>query len=380
MTDGIHVALNSHLLSGGAGFRRAGVHRYIDGLVRHLGRLDNGLRLTVLAGRTVDVPAAGYTVVRSRWATEHAPVRILWEQVAQPRLLRQIGADLLHGPVYVGPLAGDCPLVVTIHDLSFLRYPELLRPSSRLYLTVMTRLSARRAVRLIAVSKHTAAEAASLLGIGPDRIDVVYHGVDEAFRPLPREDVDAFRTRRGLPDRFVLYVGTLEPRKNLLRLVDAYGQIRGEASALVLAGGEGWGVLGLRARVADLGLTGKVVFFGYVADNELPLLYNAASVFAYPSLYEGFGLPVVEALACGTPVLTAGSSSLPEAAGEAAIVVDPLDTNDIASGLASLLADSSLREHLRARGHAHARKFTWMATAERTARVYRRAVAGGSAT
>jgi len=247
-------------------------------------------------------------------------------------------------------------------------------------LTVLTRLAARRARRLIAVSAHTAEEATRLLGVPLARIDVVYHGVDPAFCPLPANEVAAFRQRRGLPERFVLFVGTLEPRKNLVRLVEAFARIRAGRVGLVLAGGKGWLYDELFASVEALGLHEEVIFPGYVVDDELPLWYNAATVLAYPSVYEGFGLPVLEAQACGTPVLTSNVSSLPEAAGDGALTVDPYDVEALAAGLHRLLADEPLRLQLRERGLAHARQFSWPRTAQETARVYRRAMAKGEGT
>jgi glycosyltransferase involved in cell wall biosynthesis len=307
-------------------------------------------------------------------------VRVLWEQLAQPWALRRIGADLAHGPVFIGPLFAPCPVVVTIHDLSFIRFPDLFRPANRLYLTVMTRLSARRARRLIAVSAHAATETTQLLGVPPERIDVVYHGVDPAFRPLPADEVAAFRRRQGLPERFALFVGTLEPRKNLVRLVEAFARIDDGKTRLALAGGKGWLYDELFARVESLGLEDAVIFPGYVMSDDLPLWYNAATVLAYPSVYEGFGLPVVEAQACGTPVLTSNASSLPEAAGDAALMVDPYDVEALATELNRMLTDESLRCKLRERGLTHARQFSWPCTARETARVYRRALTEGRRT
>jgi glycosyltransferase involved in cell wall biosynthesis len=228
---------------------------------------------------------------------------------------------------------------------------------------------------VIAVSKHTARETEDLLGVPAARIDVVYHGVDDCFRPLPRAQVEAYRLAHNLPSQFVLYVGTLEPRKNLERLLEAYGQVRGQGFRLVFAGGMGWGSSDLHEKVAELDLADEVIIAGYVPDEELPLLYNAATVLAYPSLYEGFGFPVVEALACGTAVLTSNSSSLPEASGDAALAVDPLDVDEMAQGLETLLTDTSLRHELRARGLAHANRFKWTVTAAETAQVYRHAAA-----
>lgn len=375
--NGLHVAINAHLLSGRAWYRSAGVHQYIYHLLRHLGRAGGGLRYTVLLGEGMLPPDITHASLQSRWPTSQAMVRVLWEQSVQPWVLRRIRADLVHGPAFVGPLLTPCPVVVTIHDLSFIRFPSLFRPANRLYLTVLTRLSARRARRLIAVSAYTAAEVTRLLGVPLERIDVVYHGVDPAFHPLPADEVAAFRQRQGLPERFILFVGTLEPRKNLVRLVEAFARIRDGRVGLVLAGGKGWLYDELFARVEALGLSREVIFPGYVMNDELPLWYNAATVLAYPSVYEGFGLPVLEAQACSTPVLTSNVSSLPEAAGDAALMVDPYDVEALAAGLNRLLTDISLRHELRSAGLAHAKKFTWSHTAQETAQVYRRALAKG---
>jgi len=377
---GSHVAINAHLLSGRAGYRSAGVHQYIYHLLRHLGQADDRLRYTVLLGEGVLPPDSALTSLQSRWSTSRAAVRVAWEQLVQPWVLRQIGADLVHGPVFVGPLLAHCPVVVTIHDLSFIRCPDLSRPANRLYRTVLTRLSAQRARRLIAVSAHAAAESTRLLGVPRERVDVIYHGVDPVFRPLPVDEVAAFRRDRGLPERFVFFVGTLEPRKNLVRLVEAFARIRDGRVRLVLAGGKGWLYDDLFAKVEALELDEEVVFPGYVMNDELSLWYNAATVFSYPSVYEGFGLPVLEAQACGTPVLTSNTSSLPEAAGDGALMVDPYDVEELAAGLDRLLTDEPLRHELRERGLAHARQFSWPRTARETACVYRRAMAEGGKT
>lgn len=375
--NSLHVAINAHLLSGEASYRSAGVHQYIRHLLRHLGEADRRLRLTAMLGGG---PAANMAVglARSRWPTSRAPVRALWEQSVQPWVLHQIGADLVHGPVFTAPLLSPCPAVITIHDLSFIRFPRLFRPANRVYLTLMTRLSAERARRLIAVSTHTAIESTQLLGIPRERIDVIYHGVDPDFRPLPAEEIAAFRERRGLPERFVLCVGTLEPRKNHAKLVEAFAHMRDGGVKLILAGGRGWLYDDVAGKVESLGLRDAVAFPGYVENSELPLWYNAATIVAYPSLYEGFGLPVLEAQACGTPVLTSNVSSLPEAAGDAAMLVDPNNVEALAAGLHRLLTDELLRRELRERGLAHASQFTWSHAACQTVQTYRQAVADGS--
>ncbi len=368
----VHVALNSHLLSGALSYRSAGVHQYILHLLAHLP--EAGCRVTAFLGPEGRPPGEAVRVLRSRWPTDRPPVRAIWEQLIQPGALRRVRADLAHGPVFVGPLFAPCPVVITVHDLSFLRFPHLFRPANRLYLRLLTRASARRARRIIAVSAHAAEESVQLLGVAREKVDVVYHGVDPWFQPLPAEEVAAFRARQGLPERFVLYVGTLEPRKNLTRLVEAFARLHDSNLRLVLVGGRGWYDEEIFSRVEALGLEGKVLFPGYIPAEELPLWYSAATVFAYPSLYEGFGLPVLEALACGTPVLTSNCSALPEAAGEGGLRVDPYNIEAIAEGLHRLLTDVPLREALRQQGLAHAARFTWGRTAAETVVVYRRAL------
>ncbi|HIE37998.1 MAG TPA: glycosyltransferase family 1 protein [Anaerolineales bacterium] len=370
----VHVAINAHLLSGDPSYRSAGVHQYIYHLLAYLP--EAGCRVTALLGPTGTPPGGAVQTIRSRWPTGRPAARVVWEQLVQPWALRRTGADLAHGPVFVGPLVAPCPLVVTVHDLSFLRFPHLFRPANRLYLTLLTRASVRRARRVIAVSTHAAEETTQLLGVSRGKVDVVYHGVDPKFRPLPPDEVRAFRAHKGLPDRFVLYVGTLEPRKNLVRLIEAFARLREPGLRLVLVGGRGWYDQEVFACVERLGLQERVVFPGYVPAEQLPLWYNAATAFAYPSLYEGFGMPVVEAQACGLPVLTSDRSSLPEAAGEGGMPVDPYDVAAIAAGLHRLLTDEALRETLRQRGLAHASHFTWQKTAAETIAVYHRAVSG----
>ena len=375
----LRTAINAHLLSGEAGYRSAGVHQYIYHLLRHVGEVDPDVVCTALLGEGRIPAGASVQEVRSRLPTGRASVRVLWEQLVQPLVLRRIEADLVHAPAFVGPLIAPCPVVVTIHDLSFIRFPRLFRPANRLYLRTFTRLSARRARRFIAVSAHAAEETHRLLDVPRERIDVVYHGVEPRFYPYPPEEVEAFRKRKGLPKSFVLFVGTLEPRKNLERLVRAFARAKVQEAKLVLVGGKGWLYDRLFEAVTELGLQDDVIFAGYVAGDELPLWYNAAVMVAYPSIYEGFGLPVLEAQACGIPVLTSTASSLPEAAGQAGLLVDPEDVDAIADGLCRLLEDDALRDELRAKGLAHAKGFTWESTVEETVSVYHRALVGGGA-
>jgi len=367
-----HVALNAHLLAGRASYRSAGIHNYIANLLRHLPEADPALRYTVFVGAgQPEMPGA--TIKRSTLPTIRPVVRILWEQWVQPFALRRVRPDLLHSLAFVSPVAAPCPAVVTVYDLSFNLTPDRFLPAQRLYLSAFTAHSCRRARRVIAISESTKRDVVRVFGLPAEKVDVAYPGIDPVFRPLPRAEVEAFRAHKGLPEKFILYLGTLEPRKNLLALIHAFSKLQTPNSKLqlVLAGAKGWLYNDLFRLVQDLNLTDSVFFPGYVPAEELVLWYNAASVFAYPSSYEGFGLPVAEALACGRPVVTSNVSSLPEAAGEAARLVAPHDVQALTDAIAQAL---SFDFDQPARGPAHAAQFTWAETARQTVMSYRRAL------
>ncbi|HOG46146.1 MAG TPA: glycosyltransferase family 1 protein [Anaerolineae bacterium] len=365
-----HVALNAFLLSPRAGYRNAGVSQYIQALLRTLPAARHDLQLSAYIGAGVAGDFPGWQVRRSRLPGDRPPLRILWEQLLQPAALRRAGVDLVHAPVNVGPLVRACPMVVTVHDLSFLLYPETFQPAQRLYQRTLARRTAQRAERVIAVSESTRRDLVRHFGVPAERITVVPNGVDAAFRPLPAAEVAAFRRERGLPERFLLCVATLEPRKNLPRLLEAVARVP-EAPLLVLCGGKGWYYDTIFATIERLGLQRRVHLPGFIPAAELPLWYNAATWFVYPSLYEGFGLPALQALACGTPAIVSHASSLPEVVGDAAILVDPLDVEAMAAALAQALPDGALAGSLREAGLARAAQFPWSRTAEETVAVYR---------
>ncbi|MDI7275672.1 MAG: glycosyltransferase family 1 protein [Anaerolineae bacterium] len=371
-----HVALNAHLLSPEPGYRNAGVSQYIHALLRSLPAAAADLQLTAFVGATIADAFAGWQIRRSRLAAGRPLRRILWEQCLQPALLWRTGADLLHAPVNVGPLVRNCRLVVTVHDLSFLFYPETFRRGRRLYQSAMARWTARHADRVIAVSESTRRDVVRFFGVPPERVTAIPNGVDPAFRPLEPSVVEEFRRRQGLPERFLLCVATMEPRKNIPRLLEALARVP-EAPPLIICGGKGWYYQAVFATIEHLGLGDRVRLAGFIPQSELPLWYNAAAWFVYPSLYEGFGLPALEALACGTPAIVSRASSLPEVVGDAAILVDPLDVEVLAATLAHALQQPDMAADLRAAGPRRAAEFPWSRSAERTAQVYR-AVLGGA--
>ncbi len=373
----IHVGVNAHLLSLAESYRSAGINWYIYNLLQHLPEVASDIEYTVFMSERQYTAAPGIRLQVSQLPTCRPPVRILWEQALQPWAVHRAKVDLLHSPAFVGPLVGACPLVVTVHDLSFLFFPQNFRSLNRSYLGLFTRLSVRRAQRVVAVSESTKRDLVQYYGLSPAKIDVVHNGVDSAFRPLPADQVAAFRRQAGLPDRFLLFVGTLEPRKNVVRLIEAYARLPKERPPLVLVGGKGWLYDQIFARVEALNLASQVHFAGYVLAEDLPLWYNAADLFVYPSLYEGFGLPPLEAMACGTAVITSTASSLPEVVGKAGLMVDPADTEALAAAMEQVLTARDIREQMQAEGLARAQGFSWEKSAQRTVDSYRRALLAG---
>lgn len=382
-----HIALNAHLLSLSRDYRGAGIHRYICGLLTHLPQVDGEFRYTAFVGdgRVRQICSRSLSLRVSRLPTVKPVVRIAWEQFLQPWELAMGRVDLVHSMAYALPLVCPARSVVTVHDLSFLLFPSAFNRANRLYLTASTRLAVRRADAIIAVSKNSRRDLVRLVGARADRVAVVPNGVDPAFRPLDPEALAHFRQERGLPQAYILFVGTLEPRKNLATLIRAYARLRQIARVsrsgatvphrLVVVGGVGWRYQGILRLVEELGLRDEVVFAGFVPHEELPWWYGAADLFVFPSLYEGFGLPPLEAMACGTPVISSNAASLPEVVGDAGWLVSPTDVEELAEAMRRVILDPALREEMKARGLARASQYSWHRTAQETAQVYRRVLA-----
>lgn len=375
------IGINAHLLAQEEGYRRAGVSRYIYNLLIYLLREDPEGDYTVFLNNrcALSFPCRQR---RSRLPTHRPWVRILWEQFIQPWELLSEGVALLHSPVNIQPLFLPCKGVITITDLSFMVFPEGFKALQRFYQRFFTCLSVRRASHLIAISTSTARDLTRFFAVPATRISIIFPGVDTTYRPVQDESTLAdFRRRRNLPEKFILFVGTLEPRKNLLMLIQAYAQFRrctNTGHKLVLGGGRGWFYQPIFAAVEELGLQRDVIFLSFIPEDELPLLYNAAEIFVYPSLYEGFGLPPLEAMACGKPVIVADVSSLPEVVGNAALLVNPYQPDKWAAALSLLCNDANLRADLASRGIERAREFSWTRMARETVRVYRDVLSGGA--
>lgn len=364
----MRIAINAQLLSFSDSYRNGGISRYIRSLLTELAR--QAAEPTEMAGRhhyTIfvngqqlverlqqELPASTQlTYIAAAWPESRPLARVIWEQLSLPSILRERRIEVFHSPANVLPemLPRDCAGVVTLHDLAFLRYPHVLTRAKRVYHRAFTTRSLKRARLIIANSESTKRDAIELLGIAPERIQTVYPCIDARFSyVITGEEVASFLRRSGLGGGYMLYLGTLEPRKNIPALLEAYVRLRNRyqrTEKLVLAGGKGWLYNQIFERVQALGLAADVVFPGFISDAEQPLWYHGASAFIYPSLYEGFGFPVSEALACGIPVVTSNVSSLPEAGAGLALTIAPDDIDGLTDAMLRALTDEPLRQRCR---------------------------------
>jgi glycosyltransferase involved in cell wall biosynthesis len=378
----MHVVINAQLLSTTQSYRSAGVSNYSRHLLQHLGQAvqlpGTAPRLTAFVNDR-SFHADGVTVACSPSVVQKPTVRIAWEQCVLPLRLRQLQADLVHGLVNVLPLFTGVPGVVTVHDLSFLHKPEVLPAAKRFYLARLCQASVVQARRVIAVSRQTADDLIRYFAMPASKISVIYNGVSNQFTPADQASVQSFRQQRGLPERFLLYLGTLEPRKNLEVLIRAFARWRAQTSArnqaikLVVAGGKGWFYQEIFRAVKAFALEGQVLFPGFIPEEELPNWYRAAEGFVYPSLFEGFGLPVLEAMACGAPVLCSQIASLLEIVEDGALTFPPHDEDALVAAVDALVNQPLLRATLRAKGLQRSTQFTWQRSAQATLEVYRAA-------
>lgn len=292
--------------------------------------------------------------------------------ISQDKLIGR--PDIFVATDHVLPYLTGSRTVFTLGDVTFISHPHTHSLLNRTYLRLMMPHFVRRAGAVLAISHSTLQEAAALYPILQDKGHVVYPAVGQQFRPVTEPArLEAIRRDYHLPDHFVLYVGTLEPRKNLPTFFEAFKQAQAimPEVKLVLAGKKGWLYADIFATVQSLGLTDEIIFTDFVPDDDLPALYTLAQAFVYPSLYEGFGLPVLEAMACGTPVLCSNTSSLPEVAGEAAVLLPPTDVRAWVEAITQIIQNNALQTDLRQRGLRQAARFTWEATARHTRQLYR---------
>jgi glycosyltransferase involved in cell wall biosynthesis len=358
-----------------------GIGRYTRGLITTLASLDNENSYTLLA--TPDAPRDDLQTFQPYSHVSHKlyPFSERWMTIGWHRFYLPIPVewfagpvDLFHSPNFILPPTRRAKTLLTVHDLSFIRHPQGAVAALRKWLMQVVPRSLARADHVLADSESTKHDLIQLFNIKADTITVVGAGVEERFQPVTDPFIlEAVRRRYELPPdrRFILGLGTLEPRKNFTGLIDAYSRspVR-QTHHLVIAGGKGWLYQDIFAAAETSPVAERIHLIGFVADDDLPALYSLADVFAYPSHYEGFGIPVIEAMACGTPVVCADNSSLPEVAGRAALQVTATDIAALAEALHRLATDHALRQQAVAEGFAQARKFSWPAATKRLLAVY----------
>lgn len=384
----IDFVMNVVMDAGPAVHQQAGLSRYTQQLAAHLlARHRAQVKLTLFynahSGHTLPpllqgAPYQTLTLGQYAWRLSVLATQLSRRPYYEARLPP---GQLYHATEHLLPYLRR-PTVLTVHDLIFERYPQHHKVTNRLFLTVGMRLFVRAANRIIAVSRQTRDDLVDLYGTPADKITVIYQGIDPTFQPAPPVVVQSVQARYTLRDAsgalrpYLLMVGTLEPRKNHLTAMRALVRLKaaGAPHCLMIVGGKGWLFEPIQAQVAALGLTDDVVFTGYVPATDLPALYSGATAVLQPTLYEGFGFPVLEAMACGAPVICSNSSSLPEAAGAAALLISPTDEEALAAAIGRLVKEPDLADQLRNRGRNRATTFRWERCATETVALYRQLV------
>ena len=351
-----------------------GIGTYIRNLLRQLARIDRETDYVLLSPQT-DLDIAAQLGPNFRTVLEPSPNYSLREQIHVPWVLRRERPDVFHAPHYVLPPAVPCRSVVTIHDCIHLMFPQYLpNKAAYAYARVSMWAAVKRSNCILTVSEASKRDILHFFNVAPEKIVVVYNAIDDHFwLTPPEEEVARVRESYQLDHQFVLYVGNIKPHKNLVRLIEAFDELRRsgpEELKLLIIGDEISKLPSLRRAVHRHKLHKHVRFLGYVSDGTLRILYRLASLFVFPSLYEGFGLPPLEAMASGTPVVTSNQSSLPEVTGDAAVLVDPYDVSSIVDGMRRVLTDPVLAANLRRRGPERAREFSWPRSVQKIRAVY----------
>lgn len=370
------IGIDAHAI----GERLTGNETYIANLLEELIALDSGHEF-VLFFTNPQAAAA--------WKQKHENTQVVLAKprnpviripLVMPCLTWSLGLDLLHVQ-YTGPPFLTAPLVTMIHDISYEHYPQFFTRKQVLQYKATIPLTARRSARVLTVSEYSKRDLVETYGVPEEKVVVTYDGVSRRFTPLTAKDgLAAIAVKYGIQGKYLLTVGNLQPRKNLVRLMAAYTRLR-EARPdighkLVIVGKKAWKFSPVLSFATRSKWTDEIIFTDYVPDDDLPALYSGADAFAYPSIFEGFGLPPVEAMACGTPVVVSDRSSLPEVVGDAGLKVNPFDVDGLAAALAALLLEPGINLHFRSKGLERARKFQWTDAAARTMAVYEQVLKG----
>jgi glycosyltransferase involved in cell wall biosynthesis len=367
----VKVGINAHVL----GTEVGGDKNYVRNVIRSVGAMDPDGDYTLFLGQPLPLePILGAERMRRVVVEPYNP--LIRMPITFPLALARERIDVVHVQ-YIAPPICSARIVVTVHDISYERYPHFFAPEAITQLRALVPLTIRHAATVLTVSEFSRQDIIRRYCVAQEKVVVAHGSADPVFHPIhDPAQFSAARERYGTGEQFILCVGNLQPRKNLVTLINAYVRLR-QADAtrhkLVLVGGKSWLYDDIFAAARDSGYIDDLVFTGFVPDDDLVALYNAAELFVYPSLFEGFGAPPLEAMACGTPVVTTNTSSIPEVVGDAALLVDPLDVEGMARAMAAVLDDHALRARLSARGLDRASAFSWDAAARTIVDVYRRA-------
>jgi glycosyltransferase involved in cell wall biosynthesis len=376
----LRIAIDAHSV----GTKLGGNESYAVNLVEALAQIDsvNDYTIFVTTKEARDRFSNRWSNFKVRSTLPHTPlIRIPLTLSAE---LRKHPVDVLHVQFTAPPFC-PCPVVVSIHDLSFEHLPQTFNRRSRTQLRLTVRHSARRAARILSLSEHTRRDIVETYGIDEKRVNAIPLAAADHFAPVTdTRELQRVRHNYGINGDYILTVGSIQPRKNLARLIKAYASLRGDGSndklpKLVLVGKPAWLYDETFRTLDETGLKDAVILTGYVPETDLPALYSGATCFIYPSFFEGFGLPPLEAMKCGAPVIVGNRTSLPEVVGDAALAVDPFDVDAIAGGIKQVINNPSLRGELSLKGQERARAFNWRETARQTLAVYREVVRVDSA-
>lgn len=374
----MRIGINAlFMIPGGVG----GSETYLRNLITHLGRTDQTNEYVVFTNKesanTFRLTCGNFREILCPIRATFRPARVIYEQLFLPLQAKKHDIEVLHSPGYTAPTIAPCPSVVTIYDLNFLRHPEDFSRLSALTLSVLVPMAAKRCDMIITLSKNSMRDIAAALDVPEKKVRVIYPAPSESVSAHNGSRVDQVRQRYGIRRKFILSVAASHPHKNLCRLVEAYHILRKEHSIehqLVLVGLKGRDHPRLLDMIAKLSLESDVVVTGWISEGHLKSLYQAADLFAFPSLYEGFGIPVLEAMKHGVPVVASNASSLPEASGNATLVMDPYDVSQIAETILAALQNPELRTSLAERGERQANRFSWERAARQTLSVYAEAM------
>lgn len=368
------VGINAHLLSFSADYRTTGIGLYVQKVLQSIHNKSYPLTLFGSDPKIKKV-YPNFNFIQSSFNTKNPWIRILWEQLLCDHQIKKHNIDILHSPMHALPLIGAkrYKTVVSIHDLAFALYPQFYTGGKQKYLAYITKQSAKKADKIIALSENTKKDIMRLYNIREQKIEVVYAGLSIKPSKLTPQQEKKIAARLNLPEKYLLFVGTMEPRKNIQGLLDALIQLakeKKERYTLVIAGPKGWKYDSIEERIKTYETLGQIIKTGYLSEEELHFVYNKASIFLFPSFYEGFGSPVLEAMALGAPVISSHVASIPEVGGNAICYIDPYNTNDLAEKISWIFNNPEEQEKMKKTGIKQAESFTWEKTASQIISVY----------